>query len=42
MLVILRDVVFGDFRFDLTFYFDVISEVGLKRARARGELDRIE
>lgn len=32
----------GDFRPDLTLYLDVTPEVGLKRARARGELDRIE
>lgn len=34
--------VLGDFRPDLTLYLDVTPEVGLKRARARGELDRIE
>jgi len=38
----LRDAVLGDFRPDLTLYLDVTPEVGLKRARARGELDRIE
>ncbi len=27
---------------DLTLYLDVTPEVGLKRARARGDLDRIE
>ncbi len=42
MLTILRDAVLGDFRPDLTLYLDVTPEVGLKRARARGELDRIE
>ncbi|AGN88191.1 MULTISPECIES: dTMP kinase [Enterobacteriaceae] len=42
MLATLRDVVLGDFRPDLTLYLDVTPEVGLKRARARGELDRIE
>ncbi|SFQ97633.1 dTMP kinase [Enterobacter sp. kpr-6] len=42
MLVTLRDAVLGDFRPDLTLYLDVTPEVGLKRARARGELDRIE
>ncbi|MDU1266322.1 MAG: dTMP kinase [Escherichia coli] len=39
---VLRDAVLGDFRPDLTLYLDVTPEVGLKRARARGELDRIE
>jgi len=38
----LRDAVLGDFRPNLTLYLDVTPEVGLKRARARGELDRIE
>lgn len=42
MLGTLRDAVLGDFRPDLTLYLDVTPEVGLKRARARGELDRIE
>ncbi|XPE41252.1 dTMP kinase [Shigella flexneri] len=42
MLTTLRDAVLGDFRPDLTIYLDVTPEVGLKRARARGELDRIE
>ncbi len=32
----------GIFAPDLTLYLDVTPEVGLKRARARGELDRIE
>ena len=40
MLATLRDAVLGDFRPDLTLYLDVTPEVGLKRARARGELDR--
>ena len=39
MLATLRDAVLGDFRPDLTLYLDVTPEVGLKRARARGELD---
>jgi dTMP kinase len=34
--------VLGNFRPNLTLYLDVTPEVGLKRARARGELDRIE
>lgn len=42
MLATLRNAVLGDFRPDLTLYLDVTPEVGLKRARARGELDRIE
>jgi len=42
MLATLRDAVLGDFRPDLTLYLDVTPEVGLRRARARGELDRIE
>lgn len=42
MLATLRNTVLGDFRPDLTLYLDVTPEVGLKRARARGDLDRIE
>lgn len=42
MLATLRDAVLGDFRPNLTLYLDVTPAVGLKRARARGELDRIE
>ncbi|MDF7681099.1 dTMP kinase [Enterobacteriaceae bacterium ESL0689] len=42
MLTTVRDAVLGDFRPNLTLYLDVEPEVGLKRARARGELDRIE
>ena len=42
LLATLRDAVLGDFRPNLTLYLDVTPEVGLKRARARGELDRIE
>lgn len=38
----LRDAVLGDFRPDLTLYLDIPPEQGLARARARGELDRIE
>lgn len=38
----LRDTVLGDFRPDLTLYLDLPPSVGLQRARARGELDRIE
>ncbi|CUS48949.1 MAG: dTMP kinase Tmk [Idiomarinaceae bacterium HL-53] len=32
----------GDFKPDLTLYLDIPPEIGLSRARARGELDRIE
>ncbi|WP_034914098.1 dTMP kinase [Erwinia sp. 9145] len=38
----LRQSVLGDFSPDLTLYLDVTPEIGLQRARARGELDRIE
>ncbi|CAK9884693.1 MAG: Thymidylate kinase [Candidatus Erwinia impunctatus] len=38
----LRRSVLGDFIPDLTLYLDVTPETGLARARARGELDRIE
>lgn len=41
-LATLRHAVLGDFAPDLTLYLDVDPVVGLKRARARGELDRIE
>ncbi len=42
LLTALRNTVLGDFYPDLTIYLDVTPEVGLTRARARGELDRIE
>ncbi len=38
----LRNTVLGDFRPDFTIYMDIDPELGLSRARARGELDRIE
>ncbi|MBN4112338.1 dTMP kinase [Proteus mirabilis] len=38
----LRDTVLADFKPDLTLYLDLEPAVGLARARARGELDRIE
>ncbi|CZF82248.1 dTMP kinase [Grimontia marina] len=38
----LRDTVLGDFRPDFTLYLDLDPEIGLQRAKARGELDRIE
>lgn len=42
LMTSLRDTVLGDFRPNLTLYLDVTPEIGLTRARARGELDRIE
>ncbi|KAA9001206.1 dTMP kinase [Affinibrenneria salicis] len=42
LLLSLRDTVLGDFRPDLTLYLDLPPAIGLQRARARGELDRIE
>lgn len=42
MLGTLRQAVLGTFAPDLTLYLDVTPETGLARARARGELDRIE
>ncbi|MDP5028994.1 MAG: dTMP kinase [Paraglaciecola sp.] len=42
MLNALRDITLKDFRPDLTLYMDVEPSEGLKRARGRGELDRIE
>lgn len=42
LLTALRDLVLGDFRPDLTLYLDLAPEIGLRRARARGALDRIE
>nr|WP_024967739.1 dTMP kinase [Pantoea sp. IMH] len=38
----LKNSVLGEFAPDLTLYLDVTPEIGLQRARARGELDRIE
>ncbi|MBI6548180.1 dTMP kinase [Xenorhabdus lircayensis] len=38
----LREAALGDFHPDLTIYLDLPPEVGLQRARERGELDRIE
>ncbi|AUX72395.1 dTMP kinase [Erwinia pyrifoliae] len=38
----LKQAVLGDFSPDLTLYLDVTPQIGLQRARARGELDRIE
>ncbi|KAB2826610.1 MULTISPECIES: dTMP kinase [Aliivibrio] len=38
----MRDTVLGDFKPDLTIYMDIDPKLGLQRASARGELDRIE
>lgn len=38
----LRDLVLGEFKPSLTLYLDLSPELGLQRARSRGELDRIE
>lgn len=38
----LRQLVLGDLKPDLTLYLDIDPAIGLERARARGELDRIE
>ncbi len=41
-LASLRDMALNGFKPDLTIYMDVEPTEGLKRARGRGELDRIE
>lgn len=38
----LRTLVLGKFKPSLTLYLDLDPEIGLQRARSRGELDRIE
>ena len=38
----LRQAVLGDLTPDLTLYLDIDPRLGLERARARGEVDRIE
>ena len=38
----IKDAVLGDFKPDLTLYLDIDPTLGLSRAQARGELDRIE
>lgn len=38
----IKEAVLGDFKPDLTIYLDIEPALGLSRARARGELDRIE
>lgn len=42
LLTTLRDSVLGDFKPHLTLYLDIDPELGLRRVRSRGELDRIE
>ena len=42
LLMTLKQAVLGDVTPDLTLYVDVDPEIGLARARSRGELDRIE
>ena len=42
MIEPLREITLHGFHPDLTLYLDVEPEVGLARARGRGELDRIE
>ncbi len=38
----LKSIALGDFSPDFTLYLDIDPEIGLERARGRGELDRIE
>jgi len=38
----IKQVALGDFKADFTLFLDIEPEVGLERARGRGELDRIE
>lgn len=38
----IKQAVLGDFTPDLTLYLDIDPAIGLARARARGELDRIK
>nr|WP_277756426.1 dTMP kinase [Rosenbergiella nectarea] len=42
MMKTIKQSVLGDFAPDMTLYLDVTPEIGLSRARARGQLDRIE
>ncbi|BBG59177.1 Thymidylate kinase [Providencia rustigianii] len=42
LMASLRNLVLGDFKPSLTLYLDLPPELGLQRARSRGELDRIE
>jgi len=38
----IKEVALGDFKPDFTLFLDIEPELGLARARGRGELDRIE
>lgn len=38
----ISDITLGSFKPDLTLYLDIEPEIGLSRARSRGDLDRIE
>lgn len=38
----IKQVALGDFKADFTLYLDIDPQLGLSRARGRGELDRIE
>ena len=42
IMVPIKEAVLGDFQPDLTLYLDIDPTLGLSRAAARGELDRIE
>ncbi|MFA1560652.1 dTMP kinase [Aliivibrio fischeri] len=42
LMMTMRNTVLGDFKPDLTIYMDIDPKLGLQRASARGELDRIE
>lgn len=42
LLTTLKQTVLGEFEPDLTLYLDIDPELGLRRAKGRGELDRIE
>ncbi|OCG41325.1 dTMP kinase [Gilliamella sp. Fer2-1] len=41
-MMTIKEQVLGDFKPDLTLYLDIDPESGLRRARSRGDLDRIE
>ncbi|WP_075320215.1 dTMP kinase [Histophilus somni] len=42
LMTTLKNAVLGDFKPDFTLYLDIEPEIGLARAKGRGELDRIE